>query len=120
MSKAIPPRMAEWLPGAPQVPGTILRGVRWADGAFLADGERSDFPPAALELAWRTAADTFEVLNAQRFPPTRLSWIHEQNVFHCARRADGAILGIILPRARAASDPAALDKLFGEFLELAV
>jgi hypothetical protein len=119
MSAAVSQQMTEWLRRAPQVPGTLVRAVRLADAQLVPpDPEDSAYPDKSLELAWRVAADTFEVLTAQRFPPTRLSWLHDKTVFHCVRRPDGAIFGIILARPQANADPGLLEKLFGEFLRL--
>lgn len=119
MKATAPQQMAEWLLRAPKVPGTLARAIRLADAQFVRpDPETPQYPTKALELAWRVAADTFEVLTAQRFPPTRLSWVHDQTVFCCVRRPDGAILGIILPRQQAAADPMVLERVLGEFLRL--
>jgi hypothetical protein len=119
MSAAASQQMTEWLRRAPQVPGTLVRAVRLADAQLVQPiPQESNYPVKSLELAWRVAADTFEVLTAQRFPPTRLSWVHDQSVFHCVRRLDGAIFGIILARQQAHADPMLLEKLFGEFLRL--
>jgi hypothetical protein len=121
MSGGAAQQITEWLLRAPQLPGTLARAVRLADAQFVRpDPETPEYPTKALELAWRVAADTFEVLTAQRFPPTRLAWVHDQTVFHCVRRPDGAILGLILPRQHSAADPMLLEKLLSEFLRLPV
>ena len=81
--------------------GTLVRGVRFADQTFVTDMDSRDFTANALEQAWRVVDDTFQVLSAQHFPPTRLSWVYERAVLHCVQRSDGAILGVFLTRKNA-------------------
>lgn len=119
MSAASKELITHWLQTAPTLRGALVRGVRFADETFVCDVDARDFPATALEPAWRLVADTFEVLRAQRLPPTRLTWMHERTVLHCAQRTDGAILGVFLSRKVTETDPVALDKLLQEFLGLA-
>ena len=114
-------QIAKWLGRAPAVRGTLLRGVLFPDQSVVNDGADPDFPTSALEQAWRVASDTFQVLNAQRFPPTRLSWVYERAVLHCVQRKDGTLLGVFLTRKTAEADNDGLTRLLGEFqnLELA-
>ncbi len=118
MSEAIQEQTAQWLRQAQSVPGTLVRGIRFADATFVSDGDSREFPASALETAWRLVADTFAVLRAQHLPPTRLTWVYERTVLHCAQRADAAILGVFLPKKSTASDLAALDRLLTEFQSL--
>lgn len=113
-------QITQWLRTYPAVRGVLVRAIRCADETFVTDGEAREFPAPALEQAWRLAADTFQVLSAQRFPPTRLTWVHERTMFHCAKRADGAILGVFLARTSTEADPMAVEKLLTEFQGLPV
>ena len=107
-----------WLRGGPPLRGSLVRGVRFADETFVSDVDLPEFPGPALEQVWRLVADTFQVLSAQRLPPSRLTWTHEKTVLHCARRNDGAIFGVFLSRKTADGDPVTLEKLLGEFQTL--
>jgi hypothetical protein len=115
MSKAVKERISEWLRAAPTVRGTLVRGVRFPDQTFVSDVDARDFPAGALEQAWRLVGDTFQVLSAQKFPPTRLSWVYERSVLHCVQRRDGAILGVFLARNNVESDAGDLKRLLAEF-----
>ena len=118
MSEAIQEQTTQWLRRAPSVRGTLVRGIRFADETFVSDVDSREFPVSALETAWRLVADTFEVLRAQHLPPTRLTWVYERTVLHCAQRADGAILGVFVTRKNLETDPAGLDRLLLEFQSL--
>jgi hypothetical protein len=111
-------QITQWLRAYPAVRGVIVRGIRFADESFVSDGDVKDFPAPALEQAWRLVADTFQVLKAQRLPPTRLTWVHERTVLHCVKRADGAILGVFIARKSTDTDPMAVEKLLKEFQAL--
>jgi len=112
-------RIAKWLSTAPIVRGMLMRGVRFPDQTFISDVDARDFSASALEQAWRVVDDTFQVLTAQHFPPTKLSWVFERSVLHCVQRADGAILGIFLARKNVEVDTIALNRLLTEFQGLA-
>ncbi len=118
MSAEAKDTIATWLRASPALRGALVRGVRFPDETFLTDVEARDFSTAALEQAWRLVADTFQVLSAQRLPPTRLTWTHEKTVMHCVQHPQGAILGIVLSRKVADVDPMALEKMLTEFQTL--
>jgi hypothetical protein len=120
MSDQSKERITEWLQGAPPVRGVLVRGIRFADETFVCDFDSRDFPLSALEQAWRSVADTFEVLAAQRLPSTRLTWKFERAVLHSVRRADGAILGAIVGKKVTGADPDGLARLLAEFEALEV
>jgi len=111
-------QMAAWLRAAPVVRGTLLRGVRFPDQTMASDAAEQNLPVGALEQAWRVVADTFQVLSAQRFPPTRLSWVYDRSVLHCVQRTDGAMLGVLTARKNADTDPEGLNRLLSEFQNL--
>jgi hypothetical protein len=112
--------ITQWLHTTPTLRGVLVRGVRFPDETFVSDVDARDFPATSLEQAWRLVADTFQVLSAQRLPPSRLTWVHERTILHCVQRTDGAILGVFLSRKVTDTDPQALEKLLNEFQALAV
>ncbi len=113
-------QITDWLQRTPSVRGVLVRGIRFADETFVCDLDSRDFPMGALEQAWRSVADTFQVLTAQRLPPTRLSWVHERSVLHCVRREDGSILGVFVARKHGDLDSEGVDRLLSEFISLQV
>jgi hypothetical protein len=118
MSEEVKERITNWLRQTPPVRGALVRGIRFTDQTFICDFDSRDFPMSALEQAWRSVADTFQVLAAQRLPPTQLVWVYERAVLHCVRRDDGAILGIFVSKKLMESDRAGLERAMGEFLSL--
>ena len=73
---------------------------------------------SALEQASRSVADTFQVLEAHRLPPTRLTWVFERAVLHCVRREDGAILGVFVSKKHMELNHAGLEDLMAQFQSL--
>jgi len=120
MSAELKEYITNWLHTTPTVRGALVRGVRFADETFVSDVDARDFPATALEQAWRLVADTFQVLSAQRLPPSRLTWVHERTVLHCVQRPDGAILGVFISRKVADTDAQALEKMLNEFQAVVV
>lgn len=115
MSDANQERITQWLRSTPPVRGVLVRGIRFADETFVCDFDSRDFPLSALEQAWRSVADTFDVLQAQRLPATRLTWVYERAVLHCVRRRDGAILGAFVGKKLTTADPEGLERLLSDF-----
>ncbi len=104
-----------WLAQMPTVRGVLACGVRLADGTALSQSYSCDCPLAALEHAWRCAADAFDVLAAYRQPATRLRWRYELAHLHCARRDDGALLGLFVTSRAADLDEPTVERLMAEF-----
>ena len=115
MSEVNQEQTTQWLRRAASVPGTLVRGIRFADETFVSDGDSRELPASALETAWRLVADAFEVLRAQHLPPDRPTWVYERTVLHCVQRADAAILGVFLTKKITEADRATLDRLLTEF-----
>ena len=111
-------QISKWLRAAPAVRGMLMRGVRFPDQTFVSDVDARDFPLSALEQAWRVVDDTFQVLSAKDFPPTRLSWVYERSVLHCVQHPDGTIFGVFLARKSAEADTNGLNRLLEEFQNL--
>jgi hypothetical protein len=111
-------RITDWLRRSPAVRGVLVRGVRFADQTFVSDFDSRDYPAGALELAWRSVADTFQVLTAHRLPPTRLTWVYERSVLHCVRRDDGSILGLFVAKNLVEQSREGVDRLLSEFTSL--
>ena len=119
MNEELKKRIVEWLRHTPSVRGALVRSIRFADETFVSDSTSPDFPAGALEQAWRSVTDTFQVLAAQRLSATRLTWVYERAILHCARREDGAIFGVFVSRREANADEVGLNRLMSEFLGFA-
>jgi len=120
MSEQTKQQITAWLNQAPKIQGALMCGVRFADETLASDSDSQDFSVGAIEQAWRSIADTFRVLAAQQLPPTRLTLPHERAVLHCARRADGAILGVVIMKQQADADAELVKRLLEEFQSLQV
>jgi hypothetical protein len=120
MSVAKNEQIIQWLRATTLARGVLVRGIRFPDETFFSDVDARDFPTSALEQSWRIVADTFQVLSAQRLPPTRLTWVHEKTALHCAQRADGAILGVFVSRKSGEVDVVGVERLLAAFLQLTV
>ena len=113
-------QLRKWLRASVAARGTLLCSVRFPDQTFVREGAEKEFPTDALEQAWRVVSDTFEVLRAQRFPPTRLSWVYDRAVLHCVPRPDGTILGVFCVRKTSGVDSEGLNRFLNEFQGLAL
>ena len=113
-------QITDWLRRTPSVRGMLVRGIRFADETYVCDLDARDFPMGALEQAWRSVADAFQVLTAQQLPPTRLTWVYERSVLHCARRDDGSVLGVFISRNLVEQSREGVDRLLSEFESLEV
>ncbi len=120
MSETSKEQILRWLRATAVARGVLVRGLRFADETFFSDVDAREFPTTALEQCWRIIADAFQVLRAQRLPPTRLTWVHAKTTLHCAQRADGVILGVFVSRKNEEADVAAVERMLAEFLQLPV
>src|SRR5262245_14502269 len=120
MTQANKEQLTKWLRDVPTVRGTLLRAVRFPDQTFVSNGAEKDFPASGLEQAWRVVSDTFQVLTAQRFPPSRLSCVCSRVTLHCVHRVDGVMLGVFSNRKAAEVDSEGLNRMLNEFLGLAL
>ena len=118
MDEKVKQQIVDWLRRTPSVRGVLVRGIRFADQTIVSDLDSPDFPAGALEQAWRSIADTFQVLMAQRLPPTRLTWVYERSVLHCVRRDDGSIFGVFVAKSPVEQNPEGVDRLLSEFKSL--
>lgn len=113
-------QITHWLQALPSLRGGLVRGVRFPDETFVSDFDSRDFPVTSLEQAWRSVADTYQVLTAQQFPPSRLTWVYERTVLHCVQRDDGAIFGMFVAKKGAEASQPDFDRLLTEFQSLKI
>lgn len=120
MTEEAKQQITRWLEALPSLRGGLVRGVRFPDETFVSDFDSRDFPVTALEQAWRSVADTYQVLTAQQFPPSRLTWVYERTLLHCVMRADGAIFGMFVAKKGAEANQPEFDHLLTEFQSLTI
>ena len=115
MSAELQERVGEWLRRTPSVRGTLVRGVRFADGTFLCDFDSRDFPTVTLEEAWRMVTDTFQVLAAHERSAARLVWTYERASLHSVCRPGDTVFGVFVSRTPGEVDLDALNRLMEDF-----
>ena len=118
MSEVITERITNWLRTTKAASGTIVRGVRFADETFISDVDTKDYPALSLEQVWRMVSDAFQVLAAQKLPPTRLIWGYEKALLHCVRLGDGDIFCVFVTKKTADVDMNGLNRMLNEFLNM--
>jgi hypothetical protein len=108
----------EWLNRRLKPAGGLACGVRFPDKTSLTQTWSQDFPAQALDNAWRCASDTFQVLKINFFPNEYVRWVYENAFLYCARREDGACLGIFTRKDTQAFDAREMERLLAEFRAL--
>jgi hypothetical protein len=106
----------DWFRAAPAAPGTLIRSLRFPDESVLTETLAPGYSSASVELAWRSVVDAFDVLAARRLVADQLIWTHEKTRLHCARRADGVILALLVPRQQPPAETKAAGNFIADFL----
>jgi hypothetical protein len=111
--------LQQWFSQHASVAGVQVLGLRQSDQTTATRIEDPSFSIEGVENAWRSVADTFEVLQHRGCAATQLRWVFEHSLLYCLRRPDGAcLMAFATPKARE-MDPAGLQALFLEFQNLA-
>jgi hypothetical protein len=105
----------QWLSQRAEVPGVHACGLRFPDHTTSTHIREPSFPPDALENAWRTVADTFQVLKHHHLPAVNLRWVFEHALLYCLTRPDGTCLMVFTTRKAQELDAAGLQAMFVEF-----
>jgi hypothetical protein len=108
-----------WLTEKVKVSGVLAMGLRSADRRTFTRSLSPQFPQMALENACRCLADTFQILNSNRFPTELVRWVYENYFLYGFIRSDGHCFAIVTRRnALPTLKPADLEKIVAEFKEL--
>jgi HEAT repeat protein len=110
--------VANWLRRLPSARGVLLRGVRFSDATILCDVDSRDLPVAAIEEAYRAAAEIFQSLAAASLPCARMSWRGARTELHCAIRPGPAVLGVLASARSGETDLVVLNRQLAEFQSL--
>lgn len=107
-----------WLSKNARLPGVLACGVRYPDRTAFTQTWSSQLVVAALENAWRCAADAFQVLQLNRLTGEWVRWVYDQAYLYCTRRPDGIFLGLITSKDPLSFDPVEIQRLLAEFRTL--
>ncbi len=110
--------VGEWLSQQAQVRGVLACGVVQPGGGSLNQSNAPQFTPHVLEAAWRCVGETYETAQRDHFPAWQLRWLYERAQLYCARRHDGALLGVFLSKDPLAVDLAGVERLLAQFMSL--
>ena len=106
----------QWFADRASAPGTLVCGVRAADGVCLSHAISENFPAEKMEKILRQLAEAQPLLSENGLEPRWSTWVFEQTKIRSVLRADGLLLGLVV---RADSDAEQkLGQLSEEFLLL--
>ena len=109
-----------WLGKHARIPGVFACGLHYADKTAFAQSWAPSYPQEALESTWRTIGESFQVLQMNRLPNTRLRWVYENALLYAARRGDGTCLGVFTTRDPQVLDQGKLEEMLNEFESMQV
>jgi len=107
-----------WLNEKIKVAGVLACGLRFPDRKTIARSQSPQFTPIALENACRCITDTFQVLQANRFPQGLVRWVFEGYFLYGFIRPDGVSLAVLTRRSAEDVQPADLETIVAEFHSL--
>ena len=76
------------------------------------------FAEPALEQAWRSVHDTFQVLKLNRVPVLHLRWVFAQALLFSLRREDNVCMAVFTVRNPDEVDAPAIERMLMEFHSL--
>jgi len=107
-----------WLTEKTKVAGILACGIRSPDRKTFTRTLSPQFSPVALENACRCVTDTFQVLQANRFPADLVRWVFENYFIYGFSRPDGFCLALLTRRDATDVQPAELETIVAEFQSL--
>lgn len=104
-----------WLTRNARLPGVAAACLFYPDRSRFAQSWSPQLPADTLENAWRCVADTFLVLQLNRFPTQSIRWVFANAFLYCSRRADGMGLAVLVLKEPAAAEPEVFAALISAF-----
>jgi len=104
-----------WLKENTAFPGVLACGLRYPDKTTFSHSYAAEFATDKLEPAWRTAVEAFQTSKQSKQSFSRLRWVFDKALFHCAVRGDGVCLGIFTSKGTQEPSAESVDRLFAEF-----
>lgn len=111
-------QIQNWLTEKMKVAGVLACGIRFPDRKTFTRSASPQFSPIALENACRCVTDTFQVLQANRFPNELVRWVFENYFIYGFIRGDGLSLSLLTRRNAEDIQPADLESIVAEFQSL--
>jgi hypothetical protein len=111
-------RLNQWLTSQERMPGVLGCGIRHADRTVFTLSFVPELGEPVLANTWTCVADTFQVFQLHRLPATRLRWVYQELLVHCAWRTDGACLTFLTTKDLAGVKPDQLESMLCEFQTL--
>ncbi len=110
----------QWLDRNSLVRGVLACNVRFPDETSVSKSWSERFAPPGLDNAWRCLAEIVRNLETDRFPVSRLRWIHERALLFWESRGDGIWLGVFASREAQGVEIAGVQRLVAEFQALSL
>lgn len=107
-----------WLTEKTKIAGILACGIRSPDRKTYTRTLSPQFTPIALENACRCVTDTFQVLQANRFPANLVRWVFENYFIYGFVRPDGICLALLTRRSTAEIPTTDLEAIVAEFQSL--
>jgi hypothetical protein len=108
-----------WLTETLKVSGVLACCVRAPDRRTFTRSGSPQFTPVALDQACRCLADTFQIINANRFPSGLVRWVYENHYVYGSIRHDGFCLALLTHRDTPEVQANDLERIVSEFHTLA-
>ena len=110
----------QWLDHNSPVRGVFACSVRFSDETSVSKSGSEQFAPPGLDNAWRCLAEIVRNLESNRFPVSRLRWVHERALLFWESRGDGIRLGVFTSREAQGVELAGVQRLVAEFHALSL
>jgi hypothetical protein len=110
----------QWLDHNRPVRGVFACGVGFPDETSFSKSWSEQFAPPGLENAWRCLAEIVRSLQTNRFPVSRLRWIHQRALLFWESRGDGIWLGVFTSRDAQGVELPGVQRLVAEFHALSL
>lgn len=104
-----------WLTRNARLPGVAGACLFYPDRTRFGQSWNPQLPAETLENAWRCVADTFQVLQLNRFPTETIRWVFANAFLYCARRSDGIGMAVLVLKEHAAAEPEVFASLIAAF-----
>jgi hypothetical protein len=105
----------DWLHDQLARPGVLAGAVRTPDQSIQAQSFSPRFTEEGLRAICQLLLDAFEVVQGHRLPHGRMRWVFQGAALHGVRRADGALLVLLVDPSAAAAELDAIEALLEQF-----
>lgn len=107
--------ISQWFEQSAPFEGIQACCLRHVDQTCVSKAWADGYEGMVLDLAMQRVSETFQILQQNRLPQSRLRWIYESAMLHCERRNDGTCIGVFTLRDGQSFDRDGLERMFSEF-----